>query len=116
MSEYRIEHAQKGDLAQIVDIYNETIDSRMVTAEISIYISSAFRGQGIGGLLIEKAIATCPVIAVKTLLGFVFAHNDASLKLLQKYGFEQWALLPQVANLGGIERDLVIMGRRVGSD
>ncbi|MNJ36268.1 hypothetical protein D3C77_310500 [compost metagenome] len=57
MSEYRIEHAQKGDLAQIVDIYNETIDSRMVTAEISIYISSAFRGQGIGGLLIEKVIA-----------------------------------------------------------
>ncbi|MNJ77137.1 putative phosphinothricin acetyltransferase YwnH [compost metagenome] len=58
-------------------------------------------------------MATCPDIGVKTMLGFVFAHNAGSLALLRKYEFEQWGLLPRVANLEGIERDLVIMGRRV---
>jgi L-amino acid N-acyltransferase YncA len=46
------------------------------------------------------------------LLGFVFAHNEPSLKLLKKFGFSEWGYLPQVANLDGIERDLVILGKR----
>ena len=28
-------------------------------------------------------------------------------------GFERWGLLPRVAELDGIERDLVIVGRRL---
>ena len=83
------------------------------TAEISIYIDETYRGQGIGSLLIERAIEACPHLQIHTLLGFVFGHNEPSLALLRKFGFETWGTLPRVANLDGIERDLVIVGRRI---
>ena len=53
------------------------------------------------------------VFLVATLLGFVFGHNAPSLALFERLGFERWALLPRVAELDGVERDLVIVGRRV---
>lgn len=83
------------------------------TAEISIYVNEKFRGTGAGSILIEKALEECPRLGVSNLVGFVFGHNEPSLKLLKKFGFEQWGLLPSVAELDGIKRDLVIVGRAV---
>ncbi|PWF43935.1 GNAT family N-acetyltransferase [Massilia glaciei] len=84
------------------------------TAELSIYIDEASRGKGIGCYCLEQAIAFAPEIAVHTLLGFIFGHNAPSLGLFARFGFESWAKLPRVANLDGIERDLIILGKRVG--
>jgi phosphinothricin acetyltransferase len=163
--QYDIADAQLSDLTRIVDIYNSTIASRMVTAdlepatveskrawfddhssdfrplwvlriegeiaawfsfqsfygrpayhttaEISIYIAEEYRSRGLGSFLIDKAIKECPRLGLNTLLGFVFGHNEPSLALLRKFGFEQWGHLPKVAVLDGVERDLVISGRRV---
>ncbi|NRR32342.1 N-acetyltransferase family protein [Oxalobacteraceae bacterium] len=83
------------------------------TAEVSIYIAEASRGKGIGRYCLEQAIAYAPEIQVHTLLGFIFGHNAASLGLFAKFGFSTWANLPKVANLDGIERDLIILGKRV---
>lgn len=83
------------------------------TAEVSIYIAEASRGKGLGRYCLEQAIAFAPQIAVHTLLGFIFGHNAPSLALFSKYGFQTWANLPKVANLDGIERDLIILGKRV---
>jgi L-amino acid N-acyltransferase YncA len=83
------------------------------TAELSIYIAEASRGKGIGRYCLEQAIAFAPSIEVHTLLGFIFGHNEPSLALFRKYGFDTWASLPRVANLDGIERDLIILGKRV---
>jgi L-amino acid N-acyltransferase YncA len=83
------------------------------TAELSIYIAEAWRGKGLGRYCLEQAIQFAPRIAVHTLLGFIFGHNAPSLGLFKKFGFETWANLPRVANLDGIERDLIIMGKRV---
>jgi hypothetical protein len=33
--------------------------------------------------------------------------------LFGEFGFERWAMLPRVAVLDGIERDLIIVGLRV---
>ncbi|AWB44462.1 N-acetyltransferase [Paenibacillus sp. CAA11] len=163
--EYIIEDATLNDLERIVEIYNSTISSRKVTAdlepisvesrvpwfrehtpgerplwvlrkdgviaawlsfqsfygrpaysgtaEISIYIAEEYRSQGYGGILMRRAIEACRKLRVHTLLGFVFAHNEPSLGLLKKYGFAEWGYLPKVANMAGVERDLVIVGRRV---
>lgn len=157
-----IRNAQESDLPAIVDIYNETIPSRQVTAdtepisvasrlswfkerdfatrpiwvveidhkvvawlsfqsfygrpayqktaEVSLYVKSAYRRQGIGRILLQKAIAEAPQLQIITLLGFIFAHNQPSLTLFKSYGFKQWGYLPQVAELEGLKRDLVILG------
>lgn len=83
------------------------------TAELSIYISEGCRGKGLGHIFMERAIEICPILGINTLLGFIFSHNEPSLKLFQKYGFESWGQLPRVAVLDGIERDLTIVGKRV---
>jgi len=163
--QYQIDYAVMEDLPAIVDIYNSTIESRKVTAdlepvtvesrirwfeehskdhrplwvmrfgseiaawmsfqsfygrpayngtaEISIYVNEKFRGIGAGSILIAKALEECPRLRVSNLVGFVFGHNEPSLKLLRKFGFEQWGLLPGVAELDGVKRDLVIVGRAV---
>jgi L-amino acid N-acyltransferase YncA len=83
------------------------------TVEVSIYVDEAYRGQGIGRYLLQQAIDACPKLNIFTLLGFIFGHNAPSLKLFQGFGFESWAHLPQIAELDGIERDLIIVGKRV---
>src|SRR6185437_13877237 len=165
MHKYSIRNATINDLAAIVSIYNETIEGRMVTAdlepvsveskmawfeahnhetrplwvveeggkmiawtsfqsfygrpayngtaEVSIYITTAAQGKGLGKILLEKALAECLKLDIKNLLGFIFGHNLPSIHLFKKYGFEPWGHLPGVAVLDGVERDLVIMGRKV---
>jgi phosphinothricin acetyltransferase len=84
------------------------------TAEISIYIDPNFHRCGLGRKLLTLAIQESPRLRIKTLLSFIFAHNQASLKLFEGLGFQRWGHLPQVAELDGIERDLIIMGLRIG--
>jgi len=84
------------------------------TAEISIYIAEGQRGRGIGTKLLTEAIKKAPELGFTSLLGFVFAHNNPSLKLFTKMNFERWGYLPGVACLGEVEKDLVILGRKVG--
>jgi L-amino acid N-acyltransferase YncA len=83
------------------------------TAEISIYIAQDYRKRGLGRLFLERATGACPKLRIKTLLGFVFGHNAPSLALFRQYGFSDWGVLPRVAELDGIERDLIILGKRV---
>ena len=80
------------------------------TAEVSIYVAPEYKGQGIGKKLLSEAIYRSPQLGIKTLLGFIFAHNIPSLSLFNKFGFERWGYLPKVADLDGNRRDLVIMG------
>lgn len=83
------------------------------TAEVSIYIATVYQNRGIGSTLLQRAIAQSPELDLKTLLAFVFGHNQASMRLFTRYGFETWGNLPQIAELDNIERDLVILGRRL---
>lgn len=83
------------------------------TAEISIYIDSSYRKKGLGRLLLQEAIKASPQLGIKTLLGFIFGHNTPSLNLFYDFEFESWGKLPGIAELDGIERDLIIVGKRV---
>lgn len=83
------------------------------TVEVSIYLDPAQRGQGLGKDILQYCINTAPSFGVKTLLGFIFAHNEPSLKLFRHFGFEDWATLPNIAILDGQERGLKILGKRI---
>jgi len=157
--------ATRDDLPQIVEIYNSTIPTRMVTAdtepvsvesrvswfeghtptfrplwvletegriaawlsfssfygrpaynktaELSVYVHESFRRRGLGSYLLTQALAHAPALGVDTVLGFIFGHNEPSLSLFTRFGFSRWGELPGVAALDGVERDLVIVGRRI---
>ena len=83
------------------------------TAELSIYIATPHHRQGIGSRLLARAIARSPELKLTTLLAFVFSHNQSSLKLLEKYGFQPWGQLPNIAVLDSLERSLTILGLRI---
>jgi L-amino acid N-acyltransferase YncA len=85
------------------------------TAEISVYVSAEFRRRGAGRGLIEKAIARAPDLEINALVGCIFGHNDASLRLFERLGFERWGFLPRVARVDDIARDLVMVGRHVAA-
>ncbi len=82
------------------------------TAELSVYVHADFRKRGIASYLLVQALGQAPGLGIDTLLGFIFAHNLTSLALFEKFGFARWGELPKVALLDGVERDLVIVGRR----
>jgi phosphinothricin acetyltransferase len=71
------------------------------------------RGKGIGKMVLKYAMDNCGKYGIKTLLGFIFAHNEPSIKLFEHAGFEEWANLPNIAVLDGIERSLIILGKRI---
>lgn len=83
------------------------------TAEVSIYLDADFRGHGLGKKAIQFVLDAAPSLSIQTILGFIFAQNEPSMKLFKHFGFEQWAFLPEVAELDGMKRDLVILGKKV---
>lgn len=83
------------------------------TAELSIYLDEKQRGHGIGKKVLQYCLNEAPNYGIKVILGFIFAHNLPSLKLFRNLGFEDWALLPNIALLDQEERSLCILGKRI---
>ena len=81
------------------------------TAEISVYVDEKFRRRGVGQLLLERAISRARPMGIIALVGLIFGHNEPSLKLFERFGFERWGFLPGIARLDGVQRNLVIVGR-----
>lgn len=83
------------------------------TAEISIYISPQYRGKGLGQILLAEALDRTSRLGIKTVVGFVFSHNEPSLRLFESFGFKEWGRLPDIAEMDGKEFSLSIVGKRV---
>jgi L-amino acid N-acyltransferase YncA len=83
------------------------------TAELSVYVAPDAQRHGYGRALLADAMKSAPAFGLRTLLGFIFGHNEPSLALFRAFGFDTWAHLPRVAELDGIERDLLILGKRL---
>jgi L-amino acid N-acyltransferase YncA len=81
------------------------------TVEVSLYVALGDRRQKIGRQLLDYAIASRTKLNLKNFVAFIFAHNQPSLKLFKRLDFVQWGYLPGIAELNGVERDLVILGR-----
>ena len=83
------------------------------TVEVSIYVDPDTRGQGLGSYCLQLAESYGPQIGVNIFLGYIFGHNTPSLQLFKKFDYQQWAMLPKIAVLDGVERDLIILGKRI---
>ncbi|WP_129021212.1 GNAT family N-acetyltransferase [Edaphocola flava] len=83
------------------------------TAEVSMYIANEHQGKGYGKMALNQLIEMAPELGISNLLGFIFAHNEPSLKLFTRAGFEEWGRLPEIAHMPQAKRTLVILGKKI---
>lgn len=83
------------------------------TAEVSTYIATRYHGRGLGSQLRAAILERAPGVGVDTVISLVFAHNAASIRLNQKFGFDRWGLLSGVVEMDGQRYDVVIFGRKL---
>ena len=119
------EHSSNKHPLWIVEDENETIVGWVsfqafygrpaydATAEISIYLEPLERGKGYGKKILQYAMQQAPSFGIKTLLGFIFAHNGPSIELFTKLGFEEWGNLKNIANIDGKDISVKIVGKRL---
>lgn len=84
-----------------------------ITSDLAIYLHPEHQGKGLGTYLLGEAIREAPALGIEVLAVTIFASNQASIRLFERHGFERWGFMPRVARLEDIERDLVMMGRRL---
>ncbi|OTQ04997.1 N-acetyltransferase [Gilliamella apicola] len=83
------------------------------TVEISLYLHEDFRGKKIGQTTIERIELFAKQAGIESIFSYVFGHNLPSMNLFKKMNYQQWALLPKIAELDGVKRDLVILGKHL---
>ena len=88
-------------------------------AEVSVYVSSECRGQGIGCALLETLVSESEKHAIWTLQASIFPENVASISLHKSCGFREVGTRARIGKLNGVWRDTILLERRsklVGSD
>ena len=83
------------------------------TAEISYYLDSAYQRRGVGSTLIGHVLDKCQSLDIKNIIAVLIDRNQASKKLLEKLGFQQWGYLPRVLDFDGQEFGEFYYGMRV---
>ncbi|WP_367108892.1 N-acetyltransferase family protein [uncultured Psychrobacter sp.] len=81
-----------------------------ISSEISIYLHKDYHGQGLGSLLTSWMMTQARALGINNVVALVFAHNEPSLRLFRKLGFEQWGYMPQVCDMQGFIADVVMLG------
>jgi len=83
------------------------------TVEVSYYVDRQFRRMGIGENLLRTSIEKAKELGYKSIFTIILDKNSASINLMQKFGFEQWASMPNIADFDGEECGHVYFGLRI---
>jgi phosphinothricin acetyltransferase len=81
-------------------------------AEVSVYVSAASRGLGIGRKLLEALIVESEQNGIWTLQAGIFPENAASLKLHHACGFREVGRRERIGKMDGRWRDTILLERR----
>jgi phosphinothricin acetyltransferase len=81
-------------------------------AEVSVYVDPAFRGQGVGDVLMKALIEESEAQGVWTLQSGVFPENAASMRLHQKHGFRTIGIKEKIGKMHSVWRDVAMLERR----
>lgn len=66
------------------------------TVEGTVHVAAGSRGQGVGSLLLQELIARATLAGKHSMIAGVDSENTASLRFLERFGFQQVGLLPEV--------------------
>jgi phosphinothricin acetyltransferase len=81
-------------------------------AEVSVYVSSAARGMGIGRKLLEALVKESEEKGFWTLQAGIFPENEASLALHKTCGFRIVGRRERLGKMDGRWRDVILLERR----
>lgn len=88
-------------------------------AEVSVYVASSERGQGIGRQLLAQLIDASEQLNYWTLQASIFPENRASLRIHEQSGFRPIGIRQKIGKQHGVWRDVLLLERRsqlVGQD
>ena len=91
------------------------VSSRCVyagVAEVSVYVSAAARGWGVGKALLRALIAESERADIWTLQAGIFPENAASLALHRACEFREVGRRERLGQMNGVWRDVVLMEYR----
>jgi acetyltransferase len=72
---------------EILGITNIYTDANDIEAEFSVIAADNLKGEGLGGLLMDKVIAYAKGREIQTMVGTVLPDNEPMLKLAKRLGF-----------------------------
>ncbi len=81
-------------------------------AEMSVYVATWARGQGVGDALMKAAIRASEEAGIWTVQGAIFPENKASLRLCEANGFRAVGTRERIGKRNGVWRDTVLVERR----
>lgn len=81
-------------------------------AEVSVYLSSDYRGIGLGKRLLAALIEESERNGIWTLQAGIFPENGASIRLHLAWGFREVGRRERVGKLNGVWRDTILLERR----
>ena len=81
-------------------------------AEVSAYVGEEARGEGTGAQLLAMLVESSERGGIWTLQTGVFPENEASLRLLRRFGFRVVGTQERIGRLHGIWRDVLLLERR----
>ena len=81
------------------------------TVEDSVYVHSAWRGQGVGRMVLDELLRLARAYGYHTVIARAVGDNTASIRLHQSCGFEVVGLERQVGRKFGHWLDVTVMQR-----
>lgn len=81
--------------------------------EISYFVRKSNQQAGIGSQLLAHGINACKELNYRSVLAIILDKNTASIRLMERFGFEKWAYLPGVADFDGEECGHLYYGIRI---
>lgn len=96
-----------------LSVYRPGRPALRFTAELSYYVDTNHQRQGVGYELVKHALDVSPLLGIKNVIAVLIDRNEASRKLLEKLGFQQWGYLPRVLDFHGEECGEFYYGKRV---
>ena len=79
----------------------------------SVYVGAAFRGRGVGRVLLDALIPASEAAGIWTLMAGIQAENAPSIALHEAAGFRRLGVQERVGrDAAGVWRDVILMERR----
>jgi len=81
-------------------------------ADLSVYVSAAARGRGVGRALLTTLIQSSDRAGIWTLQAGIFPENAPSLALHRACGFRDVGRRERIGKMHGVWRDVLLLERR----